>query len=614
MAIPKQTAYLVEPEEAEQINLSHYLGLLYRQRVFLLTFLFITATLALIFLMKLPDQYRSVAQVLIESAPISAGATEELQPTHQTFTYVDTQAEIVGSVPILTVATEKEKLTEFFGVRGLREAVFELKKILKVRPVRGTQLINISVQTPNPNKSAAIANTIAETYLKQSIQNRLFFSKEILQLLPEGSSGESLKNLTPLGQLAQLDKDEFAATLPSVRSNPTILELKNQIAKAEADLFELKRQYREQHPDVVKLEANLKFLRESVEVQTKRVIHELKTALTNRLQVSDVRIVQPAEAPLLPSGPKRFRLFGIILILELMASMGLVFLMDYLDDRVKNQDDVEKFVRLPYLGHTPVLKDENEKEPRKRYFYVYTKPQSDLAESLRYIRVGINFSAPPDMLRAFAITSSVPQEGKSFCSCNLAASFALDGNRVLLVDADNRRPVLHTVFNVENSNGLTNYLTSNISLESVVKPTEIPGLDFVPSGPESPNPSELLGSEKMLEFIQKAKSQYDRVIVDAPPLIGIGDGLVLGKLVGHLILVIRSHKISRKAIKQVREKLQLHQIKVLGVILNSLDMEKDRYGYYRYHYHTYNRYYGKSGQKKEKKEQKEQKERRKPSD
>lgn len=594
----RATAYPLEMDESEPINLGHYLGLVYRHRIFLLTFLIITGTLAGIYLMKLPSQYRATAQILIESAPVSEGVTEELQPTRQSFTYVDTQAEIIASIPILTVAAEKEKLADFFGVKDLPAAVSELKKALRVRPVRGTQLINITVQTTNPRKSASVANLIAETYLKQSIQNRLFFSKEILQLLPESATQDSLQNLTTFGQLEQLDNAAFAATLPSVRSNPTILELKSQIAKAESELFELKRQYREQHPDVMKLEANLKFLNESVDVQTKRVIYELKTALTNRLQVSDVRIVQTAEIPNRPSSPKRLRLFILILAFELLASFGLIILFDYLDDRVKNQDDVEKFVRLPYLGHTPILANEAAKETDKRYFYVYTNPQSDLAESLRYIRVGINFSAPPDLLRAFAITSSVPQEGKSFCSCNLAASFALDGNRVLLVDADNRRPVLHNVFKLDNSVGLTNYLTSNISLESITKRTEIPNLDFVPSGPESPNPSELLGSDKMREFIEKAKSQYDRVIVDAPPLIGIGDGLVLGRLIGHLILIVRSHKISRRAIKQVREKLTLHQIKVLGVILNYLDLERDRYGYYRYHYHTYNRYYGKGSKKK----------------
>jgi len=595
--------YPNSPEEAESINLSYYLGLLYRHRVFLFTFFFISVTLVGIFLMKLPDQYRSTTQVLIESAPVSAGASEELEPTFQSYTYVDTQAEIIASIPILTVAAEKEDLANFFEVEDLREAVFVLKKKLRVRAVRGTQLINISIATPSAEKSAAIVNSIAETYVKQSIQNRLFFSKEILNLLPEGGGKKTIEDLSPIGQLEKLEDIKFAATLPSVRSDPTILELKNQIAKAETDLFELKRQYREQHPDVMKVQANLKFLKESVDVQIKRVVHELKTALSKRLQVSDVRVVQAGEPALLPEGPKRLRLILLFIILELLLSFGFVILIDYIDDRVKNQDDIERFVRLPYLGHTPVLRLEGEKNKSKGYFYVYANPQSDLAESLRYIRVGINFSAPPDMLRAFAITSSIPQEGKSFCSCNLASSFALDGNKVLLVDADNRRPVLHTVFNMDNDYGLINYLTSDVTLESITRKTDVPGLDFIASGPESPNPSELLGSEKMAEFIQKAKSQYDRVIVDAPPLVGIGDGLVLGKLIGHLILIIRSHRISRKVIRQIRERLQQHQIKVLGVILNHLDMEKDRYGYYRYHYHTYNRYYGKKAiKRKEKKE------------
>ena len=593
-------------EQSDQVDLAYYLGLLYRHRVFLVTFFLITVTLGLIFLMKLPDQYKATAQVLIEVAPVSTGAQEELQPTYQTYTYVDTQAEIIQSVPNLTLVAEKEGLIEFFHADDLNDAVDILEKKLRVKAVRGTQLINITIKTSDPDKSVSIVNLLAETYIQQSIQNRLFFSKEILNLLPEGKTGESLKQMSPFEQLKQLDDEKFAASLPSVRTDTTIMQLKDQIAKSEVELFELQRQYREGHPDVVKIQANLNFLKESVDAQTKRVIHELKVALTKRLQVSDARVVQVAEPATKPSGPKRGLLLIILVLLELFASAGLIVIVDQIDDRIKNQDDVEKFVRLPYLGHTPVLSPEAIADKQKRNFYSAIEPQSDLAEALRYIRVGINFSAPPDLLRAFAISSSVPQEGKSFCSCNLAASFAVDGNRVLLVDGDNRRPVLHTIFNMDNANGLTNYLTSNVALESVIRHTEVPGLDLVPSGPVSPNPSELLGSARMAEFLQQAKSQYDRVIVDAPPMIGIGDSLVLGKLIGHLILVVRSHKISRKVMRQVRERLQFHQIKVLGVILNYLNLEKDRYGYYRYHYNTYNRYYGKK--------QKKQAERRKKPD
>jgi len=216
-----------------------------------------------------------------------------------------------------------------------------------------------------------------------------------------------------------------------------------------------------------------------------------------------------------------------------------------------------------------------------------------IAESFRYLRVAINFSASPEKLRNLLITSSLPSEGKSFVAHNLAISLALDGNRVLLVDADLRRPVVHRIFRLDNSVGIANYLTSNIAFKDVGRESFVENLTIVTSGPSSPNPGEILGSPRMRQFISEAQKHYDRVIFDCPPLTGLGDGFVLGSIVGHVILTVAAGHTPAELIKRLHSQLDEAGVKILGLILNKVNLEKERYGgYYKYYYHTYHKYYG----------------------
>ena len=168
----------------------------------------------------------------------------------------------------------------------------------------------------------------------------------------------------------------------------------------------------------------------------------------------------------------------------------------------------------------------------------------------------------------------------------------MDGNKTLLVDADLRRPVVHQMFRMDNASGLSNFLTSKIELDSVVKESFAENLSIVTSGPVSPNPGEILGSDRMRFFLEEARKRYDRVIIDCPPLTGIGDAYVVGSLLGQVVMVIYAGHTPVDLIRHTQKQLDKAGVKILGAILSMVDMEKERHaGYSKHYYHTYTRYY-----------------------
>ena len=184
----------------------------------------------------------------------------------------------------------------------------------------------------------------------------------------------------------------------------------------------------------------------------------------------------------------------------LFLAFGLALFIDHLDNTVKTQEDVEKHIKLPYLGYVPLMKMKDKSSSPAPKDYIVVNPdetKSSLLEALRNIRTSIIFSAPPDVLKSILITSALPKEGKSTISLNLAVTIASDGARTLLVDGDMRRPSLHKMFELKNETGFSNYLTSRMKLDDIIQDTKFQNLKFVSCGPIPPNPSELFGSYRI---------------------------------------------------------------------------------------------------------------------
>lgn len=216
----------------------------------------------------------------------------------------------------------------------------------------------------------------------------------------------------------------------------------------------------------------------------------------------------------------------------------------------------------------------------RRKLVTALNPQSSISEQYRTIRTNIQFSSVDREIRSILVTSAGPSEGKSITVANLAVTFAQQGKKVLLVDADLRRPTIHHLFNQDNVYGFTNVLTRQMSLEGAVKVAEVANLSILTSGPIPPNPAELLASKAMEQFFAHVNDQYDVVIFDAPPVVAVTDAQILANKCDGTILVVYSGKTEKELAVKASEMLQSAKGKLLGVVLNHKEMKDSNYYYY----------------------------------
>lgn len=215
-----------------------------------------------------------------------------------------------------------------------------------------------------------------------------------------------------------------------------------------------------------------------------------------------------------------------------------------------------------------------------RHLITKLNPRSPISEQFRTIRTNLQFTAVDDTLETMLVTSAGPSEGKSFTIANLAIVFAQQEKKVLLVDADMRKPTVHYTFRIDNRRGLSSVLVGEYELNEAAIKSDVPNLDILPSGPIPPNPSELLGSNKMRRLIDEAKDQYDLVIFDTPPVLAVTDAQLLANFVDGSLLVIRSKKTDQESAIKAKELLEPAKAKLLGAVLNDVQTSKDQYYYY----------------------------------
>jgi capsular exopolysaccharide synthesis family protein len=296
-------------------------------------------------------------------------------------------------------------------------------------------------------------------------------------------------------------------------------------------------------------------------------------------------VIDYADVPKKPFSPNRPKDVTTGVLLGLFLGSGLAIFLEYLDSTVKNADDIELFVRLPFLGYVPSGKLEV-KAKSDIDLIVYKMPQSRIAEAYRSIRTSIMFSAPEDRpLKTILVTSAAPQEGKTIVAVNLAISFARANEKVLLIDADMRRSRIHQILGLDRRVGLSSFLTGTATLEAVIRQTFIPNMFFISSGPVPPNPAELLTSARIRALLEELRTKFDRIIIDSPPVATVTDTSILANMVDGVIDVIRAGFVNIDIILRGRQRLLEAKSRIIGVILNNVDIKReDTYYYYHYYY------------------------------
>jgi capsular exopolysaccharide synthesis family protein len=296
-------------------------------------------------------------------------------------------------------------------------------------------------------------------------------------------------------------------------------------------------------------------------------------------------------------GPPRLRNVFIAFILALAAGIGLAFLLDYLDDSLKSVEDVDRYLHLPALALIPAsrndtlrLKGRNAppEENEVTALALINDARSPAAEAYRHLRTSLLLSSAGQPPKTILVTSSQPSEGKTTTAVNTAVMLAQTGAEVLIVDCDLRRPRVHAHFGVGNVPGLTNYLSGESELDSVLQTNEkLPQLKLLASGPIPPNPAELLGSNEMRKLLLELADRFTHVIIDSPPAISFTDASVLSTLVDGVVLVVHGGRSSRAVVRRAKQQLVDVGANIFGIVLNNVKLEAQDYYYYGGYYSSY---------------------------
>jgi capsular exopolysaccharide synthesis family protein len=328
------------------------------------------------------------------------------------------------------------------------------------------------------------------------------------------------------------------------------------------------------------------------EAKSNRQVYESLLQREKELRVSsnsranNVRIVDRAEIPRTPLAPTGRRTWFASLVIGLAVAIAVAFGLDYMNDTIKTPEDVTRRLKLPFLGLVPSVR--GDKHPVLASSHV----PHDFGEAFRSLRTSLISRFPESGTKILTVTSAQPLEGKTTTACNIAMALAYGGSRVLLIDADMRRPGLHRPLRLTNERGLSQVLIGQARVRDVIQRTVDPNLLAITAGGTPPNPSELLASERMKTLISNlSHGPFDWIIIDTPPVLAVTDAVILAPLVSGVTFVVGAEMTRRRLAERALETIMAAPPKSAVVVLNKVDFARNKYYYSRYYGHQYKNYY-----------------------
>ena len=447
--------------------------------------------------------------------------------------------------------------------------------------------------------------------LKSSIESAKLKLNEELQRILQVKSGSAdplmfRSSLIEKISTAQIDQNIKSSKVISLRKAvEQYNERMSQLPDTEVQLARLERNYK---------------INEKTYTMLIEKYEEAKIA--EKSKIGKIRIVEEARIPKSPIKPNKRMNMMIAIVLGLGLGIGAALLIHSLDSKIRTFDDVRKFVSLPVLGTIPHIQSDDmeldnlEQEissakgsDKDKYEQILQQvqarlitnysPKSSTAEAFRILRTNIISRKKNSDCTTLLITSSGPKEGKSTIQANMATALAQMDAKVILVDLDLRRPMVHTILGFEKETGMSDFLMDKTTkIEDIIKPTNIKNLDIITSGIIPPNPSELLASKRMDDALRDLKEKYDYILFDSPPVIAVTDSMVMANKVDLLILAIRVDQADKNVVRRTKELLENIKVDITGVVINGIQPHR-YYNSYEYNYYYYY-FYGKSEEKKSK--------------
>jgi len=474
----------------------------------------------------------------------------------------------------------------------------------------GTVMVGTAIQERNPDsQQLSLTQGLAQTYVK--IAQRPSIREATRQALGMDWLPEYTVRIVPDSQLIEISVTDVDAQ----RAYAVATELINQLIllspggqeRQQREVFiqeqlrKLEQGMRDTEAEITKKQAELSAVLSARQIdQFETQIGALETKLatlqstyvgllasTDQGSANTINVLDPPVIPMQPVNDRWYLLVLVAAAIGAAVATAGAYLLEFLDDRLVDVEQIQQVTGLTTLGTVPEVKLESADQT----LIMLHNPHSTDAEAIRVLRTNLLFASVDHKLSSLLITSPTPAEGKSFISSNLAVAFAQTGKRVILVDADLRKPTVHRIFALVNNVGVTSALVSDAgSLDSALQATEIPELRVMTSGPLPPNPSELLSSHKMQDLLRELQAHCDLVVIDSPPVLVVSDTAVLASHADGVLIAFSHDKLRRDPARNTIGALRQVQARILGVVLNRVEGSQHGY-YYSYHKSYGNRYY-----------------------
>jgi succinoglycan biosynthesis transport protein ExoP len=457
---------------------------------------------------------------------------------------------------------------------------------------------------------------------------------------------ERIQKESAYNQIAAMHDDRAALdTIPAILSNQFIQQQKTALADLQRQQAQLSEKLGARHPEMVKIRLAIQTAELRIQGEVTKVVSSLKndylnalsqeqslvhaldqqkqdalamnrkgidygalqrdaasnrqifdalmqrtkeTGISGELKTSNIRIVDLADVPRSPSSPNRPVSMALGVLGGLATAICLAFFFEYVDDRIKSPDEIKSHLDLPFLGMLPKISGDDESSAGP---LLNRGVNPGFAESCRTIRTNVLFSTTDDGGQSIVVTSSGPGEGKTVVASNLALALAQTGQRVLLVDADMRRPRVQEVFAVGQEPGLSNLLVGDAKMSEAIRPVPGTGLSLLPAGRIPPNPAELLGSKRFEDCVAALKSEFAWVVIDTPPVMAVTDAPIVAHIANGVLFVVGSEMTGCSVAQTAVEQLSDAGARMIGAVLNRVDLDHNGYYYSRYYRREYGHYY-----------------------
>jgi len=595
------------------MEIKHYLTIIQRWAWLLILGLLVFSAGGYLYSLYLEPVYQATTKVLVTRAPQS-GTTDLSYLSDQQLT--QTYVQLVTMRSVLSLAADRLG----FGVDSSQ---------IRAQSITGTQIIQISAEDNDPQRAALIANTLVTVLIEQNekLQAGRYESMEQSLQAQKTQIEAQISNLQSQIDQASVQtveeqrkwieeqiyalqtestilQQEIARLTPPAPATPTP-DIQSSLDEKKARLAQIQpvlALYQQSYTNLIvygqpvegsgNQDSRLSLLRTTQSLYQQiylSILSNLESVRLARLQnTPNVVQIEPAIPNSKPVRPRPMSNTLIAGTIGLLLAAGIAFLIEYLDDTLKTPEDIERLLDLSTIGYIAQMKYADES---KEELYVARQPRSPVSEAFRSLRTNLEFAGVDKPIRSIMVTSAGPGEGKTTISANLAAIIAQGGKRVILMDADLRRPCIHRMLGIPNRVGLSDVFRGHLDLQTAIHSWDgVEGMKVITSGSLPPNPAELLGSAKMIQILEELKQLADVVVIDCPPSL-VADAQVLAAKVDAVLLVVQPGHTHIDSAKATLEQLGRANARVVGAVLNRIPRERGYYyGGYRYHYYRGDQY------------------------